>query len=153
MDVHLLTDVIFRFPNRRKTFVMMNYIAHKVVRHHWLILIPRHWCLGIRKIHFTAFDGWYTAQKGWQFSYRVNEVKRSWKKRCVTGSICKVPLDELYGFKMLCCRDSPRIKYISGWAHLALDVDPSALSQHHLRCWNVNFFRIPLSMLRRFTAK
>ncbi len=25
--------VIFRFPNRRKTFVMMNYIAHKVVRH------------------------------------------------------------------------------------------------------------------------
>ncbi len=29
--------VIFRFPNRRKTFVMMNYIAHKVVRHQWLI--------------------------------------------------------------------------------------------------------------------
>ncbi len=34
---NIQTIVIFRFPNRRKTFVMMNYIAHKVVRHQWLI--------------------------------------------------------------------------------------------------------------------
>ncbi len=46
----------------------MNYIAHKVVTHQWSIK-------RIREIHFTAFDGWYTAQKGWQFSYRDNEMK------------------------------------------------------------------------------
>ena len=25
--------------------------------------------------NITVFDGWYTAQKGWQFSYRGNEMK------------------------------------------------------------------------------
>ncbi len=80
-SVNLL--VIFRLPNRRKTFVMMNYIAHKGVRNQKFKSGPNEYIVPdfnqcIRKIHFTAFENSSHRNCGYQHFDVIHRVHSSW---------------------------------------------------------------------------
>ncbi len=75
------------------------------------ILIPKYWCLGIRKIHFTEFDGWYTAQKGWQFPTGIMKWN-VWQKKWLELSAWWGSLHPLH-ISLLKCNHTPHMSCVT----------------------------------------